>query len=87
MATIEICDICHTSKDVKRVYLCYDRTSNGAPSSEDTGETFDLCATHRAEVCEATLVYLMDKYKIHKHEKNKLSIDIIKRRMKKLEGK
>jgi len=34
MATIEICDICHTSKDVKRVYLCYDRTSNGAPSIE-----------------------------------------------------
>lgn len=87
MATINICDICHTSKDVTLVYFCNDRKMDAAGSMDDEGETFDLCPNHRAEVCEATLVRLMEKYKIHKHEKNQLSIDIIKRRMKRLEGK
>ena len=91
MATIDICDICQSSEAVARLYFCYDRQSNGAPSSEDVGETFDLCLHHRVEVLEAAMNKLMKQYNIHKYEKNKISIDLIKyiiaRREKRLEGK
>jgi len=84
MATIEICDICGERKDVKRQYFCYDRQTDGAGSMEDVGDTFDLCPKHQVSVLEATLVNLMEKYKIHKHEKNQIAIDVIKRRMKRI---
>jgi len=81
MATIEICDICGSSKDVKRIYYCYGRETDGAGSMSDVGDTFDLCPKHQIQVLEATLIMLWEKHKIHKHERNKIQIEIIKRRI------
>lgn len=83
MAQILICDVCGTRKNVNRRQYAYDRRSDGAGSSGDVYEIFDLCLEHELLALKCAINESLKKDIHHHHDFNSLIIFEIKEMMKK----
>jgi len=79
---ITICDICGTREDVEKVWLPYDRKLDVAGSTEDVGETFDLCCKCHLKVLNEAVRKEIDAKRVAEWLFNRELIKIIRVRRK-----
>jgi len=74
---ITICDICGTSKNVRKVWLPYDRQATPAGSCEDVGETYDLCCECYLKALKSVIKKEIKARRLNEHVFNSSLIDVI----------
>jgi len=83
---ITVCDICGTRKDVKKVWLPYDRKMDPAGAMEDVGETYDLCCKCHLKVLQDAIREEINARKIAEQLFNQDLIKLIKMRINQKAG-
>lgn len=79
MSTIQVCDVCGKTTDIRqRQSYIYDRGLDAAGSNSDRVETFDLCSNCELEALRVILKVLKKSGKIDEFEFNKDLIKFIK---------
>ena len=79
---ITICDICGTSKNVRKVWLPYDRQATPAGSCEDVGRTYDLCCECYLKALKSAIKKEIKARKLDEFSFNANLIDVIEERKK-----
>ena len=79
---ITICDICGTSKNVRKVWLPYDRQATAAGSCEDVGKTYDLCCECYLKVLKNVIKKKIKARKLDEFSFNANLIDVIEEKKK-----
>jgi len=80
---ITICDICGTDKNVRKVWLPYDRRMSAAGSSEEVGKTYDLCCECYLKALQGVIRQEIKAGKIYEYSFNSDLIKVIERRKQK----
>jgi len=81
---ITVCDICGTDKNVRKIWLPYDRQATPAGSCEDVGEIFDLCCECYLNVLRTVIRQKIKDKKLDEYSFNSDVIKVIKKRKKML---
>lgn len=76
---ITICDICGTDKNVRKVWLPYDRQATEAGSCEDVGETYDLCCECYLKALKSAIKKEIKARKLDEYSFNASLIEIIEK--------